>query len=113
MRPRQDDVLLARRQHKCRGSCLVVVFFQAEDGIRDLTVTGVQTCALPICSTTRLRRILFLIWCAAASRIADQSASPAAARTVKSLFANGTPWASSNTATPRPKIGRASCRERG
>src|SRR5206468_6495524 len=25
-------------------------FFQAEDGIRDLIVTGVQTCALPICS---------------------------------------------------------------
>src|SRR6266496_4536858 len=24
-------------------------FFQAEDGIRDLYVTGVQTCALPIC----------------------------------------------------------------
>src|SRR3989475_3145437 len=34
--------------------CLVYVcfffFFQAEDGIRDLTVTGVQTCALPICT---------------------------------------------------------------
>src|SRR5256886_12633674 len=27
------------------GQCF---FFQAEDGIRDLTVTGVQTCALPI-----------------------------------------------------------------
>src|SRR2546427_3479101 len=27
-------------------------FFQAEDGIRDLTVTGVQTCALPIWSPT-------------------------------------------------------------
>src|SRR5688572_32422001 len=26
----------------------IVFFFQAEDGIRDLTVTGVQTCALPI-----------------------------------------------------------------
>src|SRR5690349_19696179 len=26
----------------------VVFFFQAEDGIRDLYVTGVQTCALPI-----------------------------------------------------------------
>src|SRR2546430_3355778 len=26
----------------------LVFFFQAEDGIRDLTVTGVQTCALPI-----------------------------------------------------------------
>src|SRR3989440_5829634 len=25
-----------------------VFFFQAEDGIRDLIVTGVQTCALPI-----------------------------------------------------------------
>src|SRR2546430_6352726 len=28
---------------------LVCLFLQAEDGIRDLTVTGVQTCALPIC----------------------------------------------------------------
>src|SRR5688572_31605180 len=28
-------------------------FFQAEDGIRDLTVTGVQTCALPISSRQR------------------------------------------------------------
>ena len=27
-----------------------VFFFQAEDGIRDTSVTGVQTCALPICS---------------------------------------------------------------
>src|SRR3989475_6698541 len=27
---------------------IVFFFFQAEDGIRDLTVTGVQTCALPI-----------------------------------------------------------------
>src|SRR2546430_1425094 len=32
-------------------ACDIIVyffFFQAEDGIRDLTVTGVQTCALPI-----------------------------------------------------------------
>src|SRR2546430_4893764 len=28
-------------------------FFQAEDGIRDLTVTGVQTCALPIWNQNR------------------------------------------------------------
>src|SRR2546430_3102777 len=33
--------LHGRRLHFC-------FFFQAEDGIRDLTVTGVQTCALPI-----------------------------------------------------------------
>src|SRR5437667_2472266 len=28
--------------------CLFFFFFQAEDGIRDRDVTGVQTCALPI-----------------------------------------------------------------
>src|SRR5690606_41172304 len=28
-----------------------IFFFQAEDGIRDFHVTGVQTCALPICAT--------------------------------------------------------------
>src|SRR2546430_7618933 len=31
------------------GAAAWLFFFQAEDGIRDLTVTGVQTCALPIC----------------------------------------------------------------
>src|SRR5256885_11605032 len=31
------------------GDCFVMIFdFQAEDGIRDYKVTGVQTCALPI-----------------------------------------------------------------
>src|SRR5256884_5792311 len=28
---------------------VLLFFFQAEDGIRDVAVTGVQTCALPIC----------------------------------------------------------------
>src|SRR5260370_24067008 len=32
----------------------VVFFFQAEDGIRDSSVTGVQTCALPISSVITL-----------------------------------------------------------
>src|SRR6266542_4615778 len=32
-------------------------FFQAEDGIRDATVTGFQTCALPISSVDRRRPI--------------------------------------------------------
>src|SRR5262249_576022 len=30
-------------------------FFQAEDGIRDWSVTGVQTCALPICKSLAVR----------------------------------------------------------
>src|SRR3989449_3084890 len=29
---------------------IIFFFFQAEDGIRDVAVTGVQTCALPICA---------------------------------------------------------------
>src|SRR5206468_8005244 len=33
-----------------RCYCFIFFFFQAEDGIRDLIVTGVQTCALPIFS---------------------------------------------------------------
>ena len=34
----------------CFGGILrkIYFFFQAEDGIRDTSVTGVQTCALPI-----------------------------------------------------------------
>src|SRR5256886_5732652 len=36
---------------------LVFFFFQAEDGIRDLTVTGVQTCALPIFRNRRKLRV--------------------------------------------------------
>src|SRR3712207_7100478 len=45
-------------------------FFQAEDGIRDIGVTGVQTCALPICNEvlgdaldhTRLERAIGVIY---------------------------------------------------
>src|SRR2546422_1973517 len=33
-------------------------FFQAEDGIRDVAVTGVQTCALPICEVTAKIHVL-------------------------------------------------------
>src|SRR2546422_805595 len=33
----------------CFRLLTVFFFFQAEDGIRDVAVTGVQTCALPIC----------------------------------------------------------------
>src|SRR2546430_7499174 len=40
---RMEDALSSRDY-----SGVVVFFFQAEDGIRYLTVTGVQTCALPI-----------------------------------------------------------------
>src|SRR5215208_7249406 len=39
------------------GYCGGVLFFQAEDGIRDGHVTGVQTCALPISGWGVLKRL--------------------------------------------------------
>src|SRR2546428_7859181 len=39
-----------------RSFVCVFFFFQAEDGIRDLIVTGVQTCALPICPRSAMIR---------------------------------------------------------
>src|SRR5256885_4820862 len=38
------------------GGYECVFFFQAEDGIRDYKVTGVQTCALPISDFTVVNR---------------------------------------------------------
>src|SRR5689334_24597068 len=84
-------------------------FFQAEDGIRDGTVTGVQTCALPI---------FHLAWAA--------GAAPDAAR-VRPLDPTSAPGPQrhahhSREQRDRPElrrsqrqfveIGRASCRER-
>src|SRR2546430_6732435 len=43
-----DTVLLIRQYRYVAGRTTWEFFFQAEDGIRYLTVTGVQTCALPI-----------------------------------------------------------------
>src|SRR5260370_17156044 len=37
-------------------ACVIFFFFQAEDGIRDSSVTGVQTCALPISGRRRIPR---------------------------------------------------------
>src|SRR5437879_11840834 len=39
-------------------SLIFIFFFQAEDGIRDTSVTGVQTCALPISITSAMLRLL-------------------------------------------------------
>src|SRR5262249_56419656 len=43
----------------------VFFFFQAEDGIRDWSVTGVQTCALPICPSVANGRVYVM------DRVAD------------------------------------------
>src|SRR6266542_438434 len=45
---RRSDLDLSFFTHNAEFRSLSVFFFQAEVGIRDATVTGVQTCALPI-----------------------------------------------------------------
>src|SRR5690606_40559632 len=88
-------------------------FFQAEDGIRDFHVTGVQTCALPIycywawsCAGFCCRAI----GCSNATCCRpDTSLTGASARAPQ---ASAPPTASLKAETPCQKIGRASCRER-
>src|SRR5215469_15147356 len=57
-------------------------FFQAEDGIRDLYVTGVQTCALPISITSRplafrsrARWLAAMVW-AGSMRSSERARNP-------------------------------------
>src|SRR5258706_5768872 len=51
LRPLTAKQLVGRRETFEKG----LFFFQAEDGIRDWSVTGVQTCALPISAKKRPR----------------------------------------------------------
>src|SRR5690606_41087853 len=92
---RLDQVLLLNKSDQnLLNTMFDYFFFQAEDGIRDFHVTGVQTCALPIFSSTVVRP-------RSSSRIGRTSKmtkgwSRAAVRVSASCW----------------KIGRASCRER-
>src|SRR4051794_41233554 len=70
-------------------------FFQAEDGIRDGRVTGVQTCALPICGRTAVTQ------CSRRPVPLDAIELPRPQRAHVRRAGGGR------------QIGRASCRERG
>src|SRR2546421_2006691 len=82
-------------------------FFQAEDGIRDLIVTGVQTCALPISTLYR--------------GVSDTTARPQARQPRADAAPARSRWYPTGPG-PCPgggarrarsaEIGRASCRER-
>src|SRR5256886_15029329 len=60
------------RNKETRHRMFIVFFFQAEDGIRDLTVTGVQTCALPISLESRLDNLVYRMGFAVSRRQARQ-----------------------------------------
>src|SRR6266404_5903190 len=74
-------------------------FFQAEDGIRDKLVTGVQTCALPISSTAPLASSAAARGVNAPATIADAtSIAPASClRTVRAMELED------SETTPEPK----------
>src|SRR5207245_3071809 len=75
-----------RLSYRARGvSVCRYFFFQAEDGIRDATVTGVQTCALPIldCSSCTTNSEAF-----AAQGLAQNAASKAFAWVLGGLQIN-------------------------
>src|SRR5690606_40856085 len=93
-------------------------FFQAEDGIRDFHVTGVQTCALPIFphlamgaradgsgATSTIRPPV---------RIESVAAQPAATawRAATGEVMVAVPWRTASRNSATMQIGRASCRER-
>src|SRR5688572_32133641 len=88
---------------------LFFFFFQAEDGIRDLTVTGVQTCALPICLPARVS------WRVAARNphCCPGGGIPRGPRSSRKPLRGRDPAALPGAARPVcAQIGRASCRER-
>src|SRR2546430_2884321 len=85
-----------------------VFFFQAEDGIRDLTVTGVQTCALPIFTGTH-QGVTGCLACHGPST--GPFAGPPPSNTMTIVGWPGSSHFPIGTADCN-EIGRASCRER-
>src|SRR5690606_40270268 len=86
---------------------LACFFFQAEDGIRDFHVTGVQTCALPI-----LTRAGPALVPALAARPPTRCPRAAAQIFTAPETTSTTPTASASRSNEcRSQIGRASCRE--
>src|SRR5262249_60140788 len=81
-------------------------FFQAEDGIRDWSVTGVQTCALPI---------YVIVNAAMRQLFADTRRAARADLPLLVIGETGSGKEGVARAFHRdgPQIGRASCRERG
>src|SRR5256885_3666021 len=85
-------------------------FFQAEDGIRDYKVTGVQTCALPISITRNLKDAGAII--IAKTGMTELANWVAGAPTPMPGNYNAVGGQGYNPYDPRKEIGRASCRER-
>src|SRR5437016_10721141 len=90
-------------------SFLFFFFFQAEDGIRDWSVTGVQTCALPICKP----RLPFSKGVQVrAVRISTENRLWPLIYGSWGTVPYAIPWSPCANLACQTEIGRASCRER-
>src|SRR5262249_61179022 len=85
--------------------CIVVFFFQAEDGIRDWSVTGVQTVLF---RSVALQRISLSM----KGVRPTPGSSEAPRQEVTARETTGPTRRRRRKIAPAPKIGRASCRER-
>src|SRR5260370_27966825 len=92
------------------GAVLVVFFFfQAEDGIRDSSVTGVQTCALPIFPTLTPCCMYFLTGAIPdARRMFEQgqcaTPHPVLAICLISSTSTQTAWANQTSSPSQPSV---------
>src|SRR5690348_17834130 len=93
------------------SSVVFCFFFQAEDGIRDGRVTGVQTCALPIL-LARIVEDLILLRIGEGDHGRGRGQEARAGRL--EIVIGARPLARAELEAPLPvdEIGRASCRER-
>src|SRR5689334_23473162 len=95
----------------------IFFFFQAEDGIRDGTVTGVQTCALPISAFNQRSRQRRRPKQHQHDQAENRYRMPQEAQSRRQVCVSVKLMRGSRAAYPRsasrlPEIGRASCRER-
>src|SRR3989441_4562217 len=89
---------------------LIFFFFQAEDGIRDKLVTGVQTCALPISPSDCPEGGLLEVPVAPIPK-SDLFLSSTRGKSPETFWTR-VPAASRPQTASASEIGRASCRER-
>src|SRR3989449_1906971 len=104
-----DRVVKAVDASALMSPVLVFFFFQAEDGIRDVAVTGVQTCALPIYPSA-----LLMIDIDHFKAVNDRYGHPAGDQVIREVAALLRDTLRHHDIPGRygGEIGRASCRER-
>src|SRR3712207_6993625 len=92
----------------------MIFFFQAEDGIRDIGVTGVQTCALPISVPHTIARRRNSAGRLRAASAMTMALSPASTRSIRMIASSAENQAVENSSIERSEERRVGkeCRSR-